>query len=222
MLSVLSDIFTPSNIAYLILGILTTIEIAVGVVLLSILFGSALAICRNYEKVFLGKLAGAYIEIFRNTPLLLWILVCVFTIRGGTALLRGSLALVLYTSSVIAEIVRGGLNAIPKGQFEAAYSQGFTFFSMLRHIVLPQTFQKIAPSLMSQIVTTIKDTSFMSQVAIAEFFYRSRLVLSSLSQKVTVSSAHVFVIFLFVALVYFVINFTLSCVVRAMQKNVAA
>jgi putative glutamine transport system permease protein len=222
MLRVLSDIFTWPNVRYFLLGILQTLEIAVGVVALSVLFGSVLAILRNYEKVFFGKVASVYIEIFRNTPLLLWILVCVFTVRGGTPLLRGALALTLYTSSVIAEIVRGGLNAIPKGQFEAAHSQGFTFTGMLRHIILPQCFQKIVPSLMSQIVTTIKDTSFLAQVAITEFFYRSKIALSSLSQSVTVTRAHVFTVFLFVALVYFAINFTLSCVVRAMQKNAPA
>jgi putative glutamine transport system permease protein len=222
MLSVFSDIFTGPNIRYFLFGILTTLEIAVAVVGISVIFGSVLAILRNYEKLVLGKLAGIYIEIFRNTPLLLWILVCVFTLRGGTPLLRGSLALTLYTSSVIAEIVRGGLNAIPKGQFEAGYSQGFTFVGMLRYIILPQCFQKIVPSLMSQIVTTIKDTSFLGQVAITELFYRSKIALSSLSQSVTVSSAHVFTVFLFVALIYFVINFSLSCIVRAMQKNAPA
>jgi putative glutamine transport system permease protein len=222
MLSVLKDIFTGPNIVYFLFGILTTLEIAVAVVGLSVILGSVLAILRNYEKLVLGKIAGIYIEIFRNTPLLLWILVCVFTLRGGTPLLRGSLALMLYTSSVIAEIVRGGLNAIPKGQFEAAHSQGFTFVGMLRYIILPQCFQKIVPSLMSQIVTTIKDTSFLSQVAITEFFYRSKIALSSLSQSVSVTSSHVFAVFAFVALIYFIINFSLSCIVRAMQKNAPA
>ncbi|MDR1559769.1 MAG: amino acid ABC transporter permease [Clostridiales bacterium] len=216
---VIADVFTPANIQYLIIGLIITLGIAVCTVLLSVLIGSVLAICRNYEKIILGKIAGVYIEIFRNTPLLLWILVCVFTIRGGNPLLRGSLALVLYTSSVIAEIVRGGLNAIPKGQFEAANSQGFRFHQTIFYIVLPQCFHKIVPSLMSQIVTTIKDTSFLSQFAIMEFFYRSRIIMSSLSQSVTVTSLHVFVIFLFVALVYFVINFTLSSFVHGMQKK---
>ncbi|MDR1541203.1 MAG: amino acid ABC transporter permease [Clostridiales bacterium] len=222
LIQVLRDIFTPANSVYMLLGILTTLEISIAVVLISVILGSFLAICRNYEKKALGRLAGAYIEIFRNTPLLLWILVCVFTMRGGTPLIRGSLALVLYTSSVIAEIVRGGLNAIPKGQFEAAGSQGFSFIQTLRYIVLPQCFQKIVPSLMSQIVTTIKDTSFLAQVAITEFFYRSKIVLNSLSQEVSVTSNHVFAIFLFVAIIYFSINFTLSCLVRYMQRNIAA
>jgi putative glutamine transport system permease protein len=219
LIQAIQEALNPVNLRYLWGGILMTMGISVVTVLISIIFGSILALFRNYEPRVLGRLAGVYIEIFRNTPLLLWILVCVFTINGGSPLLRGSLALVLYTSSVIAEIVRGGLNAIPKEQFEAASSQGFHFVQTLYYIILPQCFQNIIPSLLSQIVTTIKDTSFLGQFAIMELFYRSKTLISGLSQEVTVTSWHVFSVFLFVALVYFVINFTLSCLVRRMQKK---
>jgi putative glutamine transport system permease protein len=213
------DVFTPGNTRYILTGIGITLLISVTVVLVSIFFGTLLALARNYEKRVLGKFASAYIEIFRNTPLLLWILVCVFLLPFGNAMLRGSLALTLYTSSVIAEIVRGGLNSIAKGQFEAGRSQGFNFLQILYIIALPQTFERIAPSLMSQVVTTIKDTSFLAQFAIAELFYRAKNVMSSLPQRVKVTSTHVFLIFIFVAVVYFIINFTLSCIVRAMRKR---
>ncbi|MCW1584842.1 ABC transporter permease subunit, partial [Campylobacter jejuni] len=86
----------------------------------------------------------------------------------------------LYTSSVMAEIIRGGLNSIPKGQFEAAYSQGFgKFFTLLYY--LPQTFRKIIPALLSQIVTTVKDTAYLAGLGIAELTYNSKTILAKLT-----------------------------------------
>ncbi|MDR3309872.1 MAG: amino acid ABC transporter permease [Oscillospiraceae bacterium] len=224
MLQVIADVFTPSNTRFILKGLALTVFISIGVVLVSIVFGTVLAIARTYEKRLLGKIAAVYIETFRNTPLLLWIIGAVFIIPRsliGSPMMRGSFGLMLYTSSVISEIVRGGINSIHSGQYEAARSQGFNFAQVLFFVVLPQTFERIIPSLMSQIVTTIKDTSFFAQVGIAEFFWSMRNVMSSLSKNVVITTAHVFVIYVFIALVYFVINFTLSCAVRAMRRRLA-
>jgi putative glutamine transport system permease protein len=224
LLRVITDVFTPENTRFLFWGLGSTLLISVATVLLSVVLGTVLAVCRNYGKTVgklavFGKIAAVYIEIFRNTPLLLWILVCVFMLRFGTSFSRGTLALILYTSSVIAEIMRGGLNAIPRGQFEAARSQGFNFLQTLIYIVLPQCFRRVVPSLMSQIITTVKDTSFLAQFAIAEFFFNAKVLMSSLPQKVTITTSHIFVIFIFIALVYFIINFSLSCIVRRLSRE---
>jgi putative glutamine transport system permease protein len=216
---IFADIFTLVNLRYIFIGLRTTILVSLSTVLLSVLLGSFLALCRNYEKQLLGKIASIYIEVFRSTPLLLWILICVFMLPFGTYLVRGTLGLTLYTSSVIAEIVRGGLNSIAKGQFEAAKSQGFNFFQTLRYIVLPQCFQRIVPSLMSQIITTIKDTSFFAQFAIAEFFFNTKNLMGVISRNTPITSAHVFVLYCFIALTYFVINFSLSCIVRKLAHG---
>jgi putative glutamine transport system permease protein len=216
---VFADLFTPANVRYILAGLRTTLLISLATVGISIVFGSVLALCRNYEKRVLGKIASIYIEIFRSTPLLLWILICVFMLPFGAYLIRGGLALTLYTSSVIAEIVRGGLNSIDKGQFEAARSQGFNFAQTLWHIVLPQCFQRIVPSLMSQIITTIKDTSFFAQFAIAEFFFNAKNIMGIVSRNTVVTSAHIFVLYSFIALIYFGINFSLSCIVRYLTRT---
>ncbi|MDR1149859.1 MAG: amino acid ABC transporter permease, partial [Spirochaetaceae bacterium] len=79
--------------------------------------------------------------------------------------------------------------------------------------------RRVIPSLMSQVITTIKDTSFLAQFAIAEFFFNSKVLMSSLPQTTHVTSAHIFTIFIFVALVYFIINFSLSCMVRKLSKK---
>jgi putative glutamine transport system permease protein len=216
---VFADLFTPANVRYILAGLRTTILISLITVFVSIALGSILALCRNYEKRFFGGLASIYIEVFRSTPLLLWILICIFMLPFGNALIRGTLGLTLYTSSVIAEIVRGGLNSIDKGQFEAARSQGFSFFQTLTFIVLPQCFTRIVPSLMSQIITTIKDTSFFAQFAIAEFFFNSKQLMGIISKDTVITSAHIFVLYCFIALMYFAINFALSCIVRKLAKN---
>jgi putative glutamine transport system permease protein len=214
MLDVFKNVFTPSNVQFMAKGMALTLTLSVSVVIISILFGTILALLRTYEKRFLGRLAGVYIEVFRNTPLLLWVLVCCFMIPYGTIVMRGALALALYTSAVLAEIVRGGLNSIAEGQFEAAKSQGFTLIQTLTYIVLPQCFKRIIPSLLSQVITTIKDTSFLQVVAIPEYTRTGFVVMGRYT-----TTPEVFMIFSVLAVGYFVICFSLSCVVRSYQKR---
>ncbi|MDR3324955.1 MAG: amino acid ABC transporter permease [Spirochaetaceae bacterium] len=218
---VLRDVFTGDNVLYLFSGVGNTLLISIVTIVLSILIGSVLGICRNYSRGPAQAIAASYIELFRNTPLLLWMMICVFLLRFGTSMTRGTLALTLYTSSVIAEIIRGGLNSIAKGQFEAARSQGFSFTQTLYYIILPQCFKRVAPSLLSQVITTVKDTSFLAQFAIAELFWNSKVLMGNLPQKTQITSAHIFVVFIFVAAVYFIINFALSCVVRKLSRDVS-
>lgn len=224
MIDVIIRTFTPEILAYLLDGAVLMLELSVVIVVCSVIFGLILALLRSYEKYVLGRLAGAYIEIFRNTPNLMWVLICYVYAPLPTVFLRCTFAFVLFTSAAIAEIIRGGLNAIPPGQFEAASSQGFNFAQTLCYIVLPQCFQNIVPTLLSQVITVIKDTSFLSMVAVAELMFRARNTLALLPRYTgqTVGIAQVAVIFGFAAIVYFIINFTLSCVVRWLQKRRAA
>ena len=236
----LSILTQPGIPGYIGKGVVFTLAIAVSAVLVSIVWGSVLALVRNYcggKTAPLKWLAVAYIEIFRNTPLLLWIFVCLvfcpcpaFLSRkmlGLTSvevkiLFRAFVALVLFTSSVIAEIIRGGLNSIPKGQFEAAHSQGFGTVQTMVYIILPQAYRAVVPTLLSQVITTIKDSSYLANVAAIELMARVRQILST-SNRYNGAGAqlvsYVFVLFGVAAVIYFVINFTLSCVVRSMQKR---
>lgn len=107
-----------------------------------------------------ASLVAVYTEFFRCTPNLLWILWIYFTVKGNKIAVS-VFAISLFTSAVMAEIVRGGLNSISKGQFEAAQSQGFSFIQTSWYIILPQTYRKIIPALLSQVITVIKDTSFL-------------------------------------------------------------
>ncbi len=189
----------------------------------AIIFGSILAVIRNYGHSGIWKilsyLAGAYIEIFRNTPLLLWmyaacfVLPSIFNIPANYAVL-GTIGLFLYTTSVMAEIIRGGLNAIPKGQFEAAHAQGFSFPFTLWYIIFPQCYRKITPTILSQCVTTIKDTSFLAALNVAELTNVSKDILSRLNSFEQIVS-----VFITVAGLYFIVCFSLSLIVRYIVRH---
>lgn len=231
----------PAVLLYILKGVAFTLVIALIAVLLGIIIGSVLALVRNYcnswkTRVF-KWLAVAYIEIFRNTPLLLWIFICVVfcpcpsflqhKMLGLTSvevklLFKGAVALILFTSSVIAEIVRGGLNSVAHGQFEAGHSQGFSTVQVMWYIVLPQAYRNIIPTLLSQVITTVKDSSYLANVAVIELMARVRQIMNVSYQYNglgTTNVSDVFVLFGAAAIVYFAINFSISCAVRYIQKH---
>jgi putative glutamine transport system permease protein len=234
---------------YIFKGIIFTLILSVVAVGCGLVIGSVLALVRNYSRsdfsnplkwvvtTFFRTLSIAYIETFRNTPLLLWIFVCLVffpfpeamahRMFGLTSvevklLFKAAAALILFTSSVIAEIVRGGLNSVPSGQFEAGHSQGFNTVQIMLYIILPQAFRNIIPTLLSQVITTIKDSSYLANIAVIELMSRVKTLLN-LAYKYngtgTVNVSDVFVLLGFAALIYFIINFTLSIVVRRIQNK---
>lgn len=214
-------VFTPDNINYIMRGFWMTVRVAFVSILFSIAIGTALGIIRSYGNFILRKLAGFYIEVFRNTPNLLWVFVCYISAPFSSQFARVCFAYVLFTSAMMAEIVRGGLNSIPKGQFEAAASQGFTLVSTLWYIVIPQCFRRIIPTMMSQVITVIKDTSFLAQVAVGELLFNTKDLMAKMPVYTgrPVGFPEVALLFAFAMLLYFVLNFTLSCIMRYIQKR---
>ncbi|AKT49305.1 amino acid ABC transporter permease [Olsenella sp. oral taxon 807] len=213
------EIFTASNVSFMLQGLFNTIVISLASIGLSIIFGTILALMKTYctgRLRWLSWIVSAYIELFRCTPNLLWILIFRFTIQGDNVLIS-ILAFTVFTSAVMAEIVRGGLNALPKGQFEAAQSQGFGFFATMRLIVLPQVFKMIVPALFSQCTTVIKDTSYLRGIDVHEFMRNSAVVMGQAS-----TLQQILLLYGFVLLTYFVLNFAISLAVRAYQRRIVA
>lgn len=210
------DIFNATNLVYIMGGFVKTIQISVLAIIFSIVLGTVLAPVKSYGPRPLRWLVSAYIELFRCTPNLLWILFIYFTVQGSDILIS-TLAFTLFTSAVMAEIVRGGLNAVPAGQFEAARSQGFGFFGTMGYIILPQTFRTIIPALFSQCTTVIKDSSYLSGINVAEFMYTTNVVMAH-----AVELNQVLMLYGFVFLLYFALNFGISLLVRAYQRRVVA
>lgn len=207
----MSQVFNQTNMLFLLNGMKLTLIIALISIALSMFFGTILAVLRNFSNGIWGKFATIYIEVFRNTPLLLWILAIRFLVPIPP-MYSGILSFTLFTSAVMAEILRGGINSVDKGQYEAAYSQGFSRFQILEYIVLPQSFKSCIPTFLSQSVTVIKDTAFLWAVGIEEFTGKGMIIMGSFA-----SSAQVFLLFGAMAATYFVINFAISCSVRTIK-----
>lgn len=145
-----------------------------GSTLIMAFFGLALALAVG---VIFGLLATSgkklpavitrvYVEIIQNTPLMLQALFLFYAVtfsgvKGFTALLCGIVALGIYHGAYISEVIRAGIEAVPKGQSEAAYSQGFNHVSAMLYIILPQTLKIILPPMVNQVVNLIKNTSCM-------------------------------------------------------------
>lgn len=215
----MSDIFSRNNLLFILDGLKLTVFLSIATILLSLFFGTLFAIIRNYAKgrlLPLAKVTGAYIEFFRCTPNILWIFFFRFIIPGNV-IAKEIFAFTLFTSAIMAEIIRGGLNGIPKGQFEAAASQGFSFHQTMLYLILPQTYKQIIPSVLSQMITVIKDTAYLKAVDIAELSRNTDIVMGK-----AVTAAEIMSLFALLAAIYFVICFILSVSVHTYQKKVMA
>lgn len=210
------EVFSSANVMFMLGGFVKTLEISALSIFFSLIFGTVLALVKAYAAKPFSLLVSAYIELFRCTPNLLWILFIYFTVKGNDVFIS-TLAFTIFTSAVMAEIVRGGLNSIPQSQFEAAQSQGFGFFATMRLIILPQTFKTIVPALFSQCTTVIKDSSYLAGINVAEFMYTSKVVMAK-----TQSLNEVLLVYGFVFLLYFALNFGISLIVRAHQRRQVA
>ncbi|MBQ3560862.1 MAG: amino acid ABC transporter permease [Oscillospiraceae bacterium] len=221
MIEEIALLFTSYNISYILAGLGMTLVIAAVTLLGGTILGTVLALWNTYGGRF-GKIAAVIVEIFRNTPLLLWVFVAIAAVPLPSLLSRALVATVIFNAAIISEIIRGGLNSIPKGQTEAGRSQGFGFVQIMIYIILPQTFRRIIPTLTSQCITIIKDTSYLAQIGVAELMFVIKKLMSTANTFTghSITAQDVFILFGTAAIIYFVINFGLSVAVRKMQKKI--
>ena len=212
----MKSVLTADNLTYMLGGMKLTLEIAVCASVIAILLGTILALAKTYCKGktgFLNIIATIYVEIFRCTPQLLWILMFRFFVKGGGFNL-GVISLSVVSAPYICEIVRGGLNNISKGQFEAGYSQGYSFFKILRFIILPQAFRAVIPSMMSQVVSIIKSTSLLASINIFAYLFTCNTVMVNAT-----SLSGIFTVYLMEAAGYFIVCYLLVILVNIFSKR---
>lgn len=145
------------------LGLLNTVETAFIGVVLSLLIGIVLGLMATSKKRILKGISRTYVELIQNTPLLLQICFLYYALafagHSMGILATGIISLGIYHGAYMAEVFRAGIEAIPKGQFEAAESQGFGYMGRMFYIILPQSIKIILPPMVNQVVNLIKNTS---------------------------------------------------------------
>ena len=208
------EVLTPDNLVFIFKGFGLTLYISLIAIVLSTLIGTVLAVMRNGKNPVLRIISSIYIEFVRNVPNLLWIftIFLVFKMKSTSA---GITAFTLFTSAALAEIIRGGLNAVDKGQYEAGMSQGFTSAQILYYIILPQAIRKMLPAIISQFVTVIKDTSLLySVIALQELFGASQILMGRYFEP-----EQVFSLYILIALIYFSFNLAISSLSHMLAKR---
>lgn len=198
---------------FLLGGLVNTVQAAAVAMVLALVLGGIMAMGRLSRRRPVRWLAGAYVEFFRGFPLLLLILFTVFGLRAQgvdistyTALV---LALALYNSAVIAEIVRAGILSLDRGQGEAASAVGLSHAQAMRLVILPQALYRMIPALVGQIVVLLKDTSLGFFVQYEELLRRGQLTGNfdrNLLQAIVA-----------VAVVYIAVNMALSQLARRLE-----
>lgn len=216
-IAAIQKVFTVRIMAFLGQGLLNTLYIAAVTILLSFVLGTVLGLLRHSRLPVISHLAAVYIETVRNIPLTLFIISMRFMTKLPP-LESGIAAMTVFTCAIVAEIVRGGLNSVGKGQWEAAYSQGFSWTGSLRYVIVPQAVRRIRSPLVSQFVTTIKDTSFCAVVGTYELSFTGKIAAAHRSM---VTSEDIIVIYMAVTLAYYLINLVFATIARHTRESAA-
>lgn len=153
-------------------GWLETAALAIAALAISSLFGGLIVMARRSSFLLLRSMALGLVEVIRGTPLLTQILFFFYVIAHGIGLenrlVVGVLILSLFSSAYTAEMIRGGIEAIPLSQWESAKVLGLTRFQTYRYVILPQVFRHLVPALTGQLASLIKDSSLLSIIGIRE------------------------------------------------------
>lgn len=208
--------YAPSHLKFLMLGLGLTLEVALISIALSFMVGTLIGIVRYSRIPILSEIMAIFVEVIRNLPLLLIIFFTYFALpEVGIKMSKMSaaiVALVIFESAMLAEIVRSGLASIDKGQVEAARSSGLTAAQTMRYIVLPQGLRRMVPPIVSQFISLLKDTSLAVVIALPELMNHVQIINGRNVNYVIPS-------YLIAALMYFVVNYALSILSRRLESK---
>ena len=227
-------LITGRNLRFILDGLAINLEIAVITMVLSLAAGLALALARLARVKAVSVVAGVWVDVWRNLPLIFILLYLLLTIPNSWretyadaipswfpeglqsgAVLAAILGLVLYNSAVFAEIMRAGILSLDRGQAEAARALGMSYGQAMRHVVLPQGLRRMMPATVGQLITLNKDTTLVYILTIQEVVRHGRIVTSA--NFFGGVQAPILQVFLFIGLLFIIINFTLSRLSRRLE-----
>lgn len=206
------DVITQ-NLPFLMQGLLITIKVAFISMFFSMILGTILGIIRYSKYPIISNLTGLFIDITRSIPLILYIIFIHYSISpylyqyvnflryigiDCIEMYSAILAIVIFTSAYIAEIIRNGIESVEKEQILAAQSLALNSFQTMEYIILPQAISRMKPALCAQFITLVKDTSLASAIGLIELTRASEIIYET--------SQHELEILLFVAIIYISIN----------------
>jgi glutamate/aspartate transport system permease protein len=207
-------------------GMTFTVTLTVLAMSGGIVFGTLLAMMRLSSRRALAAPAGAYVNVIRSTPLVLvifwfyflvpwiggWLVGATRPIQVG-AFLSSMVTFMLFEAAYYCEIMRAGIQSIPRGQAWAGYALGLNYWQTMGTIVLPQAFRNMLPVLLTQTIILFQDTSLVYVLSITDFL--------GAASKVAQRDGRLVEMYLFAAVVYFVISFGLSSLVKRLQVRLA-
>lgn len=197
--------FLTNNWRNLIDGALLTLRMSVATIVFGFLLGVALAVARTQGNPLTRRLVTSYVDLIRNTPLIIqafWLFFGLAAIQVRVpAMAAAVIALSINVSAYTTEIVRAGMESIPRGQIEAASCLGLTRWQMLRVVILPQAVERMYPALISQFVLMMLATSIMSQISAEE--------LTAVGYRIQSETFRGFEIYIVIAVVYLVLSWLL-------------
>ncbi|MFD2369509.1 amino acid ABC transporter permease [Brevibacillus sp. GCM10020057] len=208
--------YAPSHLTFLLEGFWVTLQVAFISIALSFAIGIVVGTLRYGQIPVISQLLATVVELIRNLPLLLIIFFTYFALpEVGIKLEKfyaAILALVIFESAMLSEIVRSGLKSVEKGQIEAARSSGLNYVQTLWHIVLPQALRRMVPPIVSQFISLLKDTSLAVVIALPELMNHAQIINGR-------NVNFVIPTFLLVAVMYFVVNYALSVVSKRLENR---
>ncbi|HEX9026536.1 MAG TPA: amino acid ABC transporter permease [Clostridium sp.] len=199
-------------------GLGVTIEIAVISLILAVILGIILGIFSISTSKILKGIATVYIGIIRGTPLMIQALFLFFGV--GQALnirfdpmIAATITLTINASAYMAEIFRGGIQAVDNGQMEAARSLGLGYYKAMRKVILPQAIKIMVPSILNQFIVTLKDTSILSVISIRELTLSGQIIIARNFQPMNM--------YAIVAAMYLIIITLLTLVSRYIERRLS-
>jgi len=202
------------NWEVLLLGAWLTIKISFIALVFSLPIGIIVGLGRIARNPVLRFLAGAYVEIMRGVPLLvllMWIYIGLGDMINIETHVAAVIGLATFNGAFLAEIFRSGVQAVPKGQMEAARASGMTHVQAMTTIILPQAIRRIMPPTASQFIMLIKDSSLISVIGGVDLMLKGKNLVATTLKPLEIYTA--------IAIIYFVMTFALSLIIRYFEKR---